>query len=557
MKDALLRAIGVALDGIDVGYCAFDSEDRTLAWNATFLDLFPEHEGVYVGEPYADNLRRFYQIRLAEAELPRIDRYITEGIARHRAQRRPYEFDHRDFRVRVSSFEVGRFGRVRVWRKVAALPERAQPVSSTVALSELNAKAVLERLANGVLIVDVGDRIMWANKAFLTMYGLRSPDKAVGRSFDEVYRELWVGNEADAGFLSGLAVMEENQRFSGAPFELKLPDERWVRVIEQRGESDGRGYFEHVDITALKRQQAAVEEAETRYRLVAEYSSDIILAVEGGRITYASPAISEVLGWEPEHVYGEPLTRFCHPDDVESVGDALRTLVGLPEADYRARALCRSGTYVWVEARARRLPGDDRLSKARLVINLRNITARKLIEDELERAKERLEEIATTDSLTGVANRRKFDEVLEQECRRSQREKRPLALLLIDLDRFKRLNDTYGHPAGDEVLRQFGSILESHAHRAGDVAARFGGEEFVLLLPGIDADHAMGVAERLRDAVSTYPFRPTEVGQVTISVGVAFVSSAFGNDAPQMLVERADKALYAAKGRGRDCVVVS
>jgi diguanylate cyclase (GGDEF)-like protein/PAS domain S-box-containing protein len=559
MKDALLRAIGAALDGVDVGYCAFDSDDKTLAWNASFLELFPEHDGhVHEGEAYADNLRRFYANRLDEAELPRIDRYIAEGIARHRSQRRPYEFDHREYRVRVSSFEIGRFGRVRVWRKVAALPERAErPPSSTHALADLNAMAVLERLADGVLIVDVSDKAMWANQAFRDLYGLRSEEIVAGQSFDAIYRQAWASQEDDLAYQTSVTTLTDNQRFAGAPFELKLPENRWVRVIEQRGEIDGRGYFVHVDVTHFKLQQAALEAAEERYRLVAEYSSDIILAVESGSIAYASPALTELLGWQASEVLGGPLIRFCHPDDIASVADALRALRGQPEADYRARALHRDGSYVWVEARARRLPGDDDPTKAKLVLNLRGIAARKAVEEELERAKVRLEELATTDALTRLANRRKLDEVLALECRRSQREGRHLALLLLDIDRFKKLNDTYGHQAGDEVLRRLGDILLAHTHRAGDLAARFGGEEFVLLLPGADPRQAAALAEKVRHAVEATDFEPRGVGRVTLSVGVASVKDLKAGTTPEALVGAADEALYTAKRDGRNRVVVA
>lgn len=135
MKDALQIAIGTALDGVDVGFCAFDNQNRTISWNATFLSLFPEHDGyVHIGEPYADNLKRFYSLRLDSEQIKDIDRYIAEGIQRHQTQRRPYEFNHRNFRLRVSSFEIGKFGRLRVWRKVATLPtHKERPVSTTQA----------------------------------------------------------------------------------------------------------------------------------------------------------------------------------------------------------------------------------------------------------------------------------------------------------------------------------------------------------------------------------------------------------------------------------------
>ena len=122
-----IRALGDTLDGLDVALCAFDDSDRTLAWNSTFFKFFPEHAGhVYVGEPYEANLRRFYTQRLDAQELPNIERYITAGVERHRAQTRPYSFEHRGLRVHVSSLPIDGVGRVRVWR-AEALPAQSAP----------------------------------------------------------------------------------------------------------------------------------------------------------------------------------------------------------------------------------------------------------------------------------------------------------------------------------------------------------------------------------------------------------------------------------------------
>lgn len=554
MKDALLQAIGVALDGLDVGYCAFDAEDRTLAWNKTFLSLFPEHDGeVHVGEAYADNLRRFYKGRLSIDEATLIDQYIAEGIARHRTQRRPYEFDHRDARIRVSSFEMGRFGRVRVWRKVAALATYAiRPVATTSKLAELNATAVLERLADGVLIVDVSDRIMWANEAFLHLYDL-TLDDARGRSFEEVYRRAWLGSQETPGFSASISTLLENQRFSGAPFVLSLPGDRFVRVIEQRGEADGRGYFEHSDITHLKRHQVALAEAEKRYRLLAEFSSDVILSVEGGMITYASPSLSELLDWSIDEVLGKAIVDFCHPDDVPGIAQALNAVrSGLTQVDYRVRALHKNGSHVWVEARAKHLPGDTGHLMHKRVINLRGIAARKEIEEELVRAQVRLQQLATTDPLTGLANRRKFDEALLPEFRRAEKGGPPLSVLVIDIDHFKRFNDQHGHHVGDEVLRVVGTELALCAQRAGDLAVRLGGEEFVVLLPGADASSAMVLADQLLTKVRTLRVAGAPGEQLTISVGAATYAASMPMSGPSELMKAADDALYQAKREGRN-----
>jgi diguanylate cyclase (GGDEF)-like protein len=176
---------------------------------------------------------------------------------------------------------------------------------------------------------------------------------------------------------------------------------------------------------------------------------------------------------------------------------------------------------------------------------------------EIERraeAEHRLEELATTDPLTGLTNRRKFDNAIDSEWRRAMRQKTPVALLMIDADHFKAYNDGYGHQAGDQVLVGIAVCIADSVHRAGDCAARFGGEEFAVLLPGLDLAAAHSLAETIRRKVEEWS---DEQGGVTISVGVASVTPR----APQHwadLVEAADKALYAAKDSGRNrCVVAA
>jgi diguanylate cyclase (GGDEF)-like protein/PAS domain S-box-containing protein len=571
MRKALLNALASALDPLEIGFCAFDRQARTLAWNSTFLDFFPEHRGfVHAGEPYAANLRRFYLSRLAPDELPLIERYIADGVERHQSQRRPYEFDHRGIRVRVSSVELGPLGRLRFWRRVdtaavagSVAPAALRAPDITYRYFNADTTQVLGRIADGVLVVDPADRVLWANQSFLRQYGLFTVEQARGASFESLYRAAWAATPQAPDFHRSLETLRESRRFPGAPFELALPGAQWMRVTEQPGDAvDGRGYFVHVDITTLKRQQQALSiaeartrESEARYRLLAEYSSDITVALAQDRVTYVSPSVTKVLGWRPEDIEGRPLAEFCHPDDAAGINAVMKQLSGVPEADYRARARHADGGHVWVEARARLTPAPAGTRQAPLlVINLRSITARKAIEDELDIARRRLEELAVQDGLTGLANRRRFDEALDVEFRRAQREARPLSLLLIDIDHFKTLNDSHGHPAGDRVLRRLATLLAGFAQRAGDVAARFGGDEFALLLPHTDSAQAEGTAEQLRTAVATLGPLTSDVMPVTISVGLASTANSRLGAQPDSLVQLADEALYAAKRDGRNCV---
>jgi diguanylate cyclase (GGDEF)-like protein len=168
-------------------------------------------------------------------------------------------------------------------------------------------------------------------------------------------------------------------------------------------------------------------------------------------------------------------------------------------------------------------------------------------------AEDKLEELATTDALTGLKNRRKFDTAIETEWRRAARQKMPLALLMIDADYFKAYNDTFGHQAGDEVLIGIAICITDAVRRAGDCAARYGGEEFAVLLPGLSSMDAFGVAETIRLNVQQWSGDPPVT---TVSIGVASLTPDTAMDWSG-LVNAADRALYAAKANGRNRSVLA
>ena len=187
-----------------------------------------------------------------------------------------------------------------------------------------------------------------------------------------------------------------------------------------------------------------------------------------------------------------------------------------------------------------------------------NDMAQKLAEreQELRAANRHLQELATSDALCGLANRRGFDSRLGAEWQRAGKLGRPVGLMMIDVDHFKLFNDRYGHVEGDVCLRRIGKLLQEAATGDDDMPARYGGEEFALLLPGVDVDNALKAGERLRRAVEELciAHASSPNGQVTISVGVASLVPGVAQNA-EHLVEAADIALYAAKRRGRNAVV--
>ena len=168
-------------------------------------------------------------------------------------------------------------------------------------------------------------------------------------------------------------------------------------------------------------------------------------------------------------------------------------------------------------------------------------------------AEDKLEELATTDALTGLKNRRKFDSAIDAEWRRAARQKTPLALLMIDADHFKSYNDTNGHQAGDQVLVGVAICISDSVRRAGDCVARYGGEEFAVLLPGLSSEEALVVAETIRLKVLQWSDDPTVT---TVSIGVASLTPATAMEW-SLLVKAADKALYAAKAGGRNRSVLA
>ncbi len=183
------------------------------------------------------------------------------------------------------------------------------------------------------------------------------------------------------------------------------------------------------------------------------------------------------------------------------------------------------------------------------------------IENELRKSQESLlqhnqtlQQLSILDALTGVFNRRYFDETLDKEVKRSAREKQELCLLMMDIDYFKNFNDTYGHQAGDDCLKRVSNALDNNLHRPADFIARYGGEEFAVVLPGTSSQGGIQVAESLRSAVSglSIPHKSSKtIDHVTVSIGLAY-GIPHSIHSEKNLIACADRALYKAKDQGRN-----
>lgn len=229
--------------------------------------------------------------------------------------------------------------------------------------------------------------------------------------------------------------------------------------------------------------------------------------------------------------------RFCD-NPLVTEGPKIRFYAGAPLLAASGEAL---GSVCVIDNKPREL--KDPQIKALQALS-RQVTA--LLE--MRRLLAELEMISTTDALTGLRNRRAFDEKMLDEHQRSVRSKQPFSLLLIDIDHFKSYNDSFGHQAGDDALSEVARLLQ-YTVRSYDMAARYGGEEFAVILPGTEKPGAMDLAERLRRAIERAEWMNR---QITVSVGVATLG--FGQSIPA-LIEEADRALYTAKELGRNRVV--
>lgn len=297
--------------------------------------------------------------------------------------------------------------------------------------------------------------------------------------------------------------------------------------------------------------EAALARKDAEFRLLAEGASDVVERYSfAGERLYISPAIERLTGFTPEERRGTNAYDLLHEDDRPLLRAAARRLeAGESEQEtVTFRTAHRDGREIWLESSFRRA------SDGETVVGVtRDVTSRKLIELQLAL-------MASIDGLTGLSNRRAFDAAISREVESARTSGQPLALLLVDADRFKRYNDDYGHLAGDSALRAIADVLRSLARPSVDLAARYGGEEMVLLLPGIDQDGARRLGRELCrrvQALSLPHSRNMPWGVVTVSVGVGCVDATTPESlmTSEWLISSADLALYDAKSQGRNQMV--
>lgn len=307
---------------------------------------------------------------------------------------------------------------------------------------------------------------------------------------------------------------------------------------------------------AEQRRQALAKlaESEARYQLVVLAAGDGVFIAQDGRFTFANPALAHMLEVALDVLPGRELADFLAPAERDRLRDL--PLCDGPDSTPAVREmalLTAAGGRREVEVSL----GPTTLHGAPAVVGVvRNIALRKRHERALQQLNTQLERMAYTDALTGLHNRRYFMDRLSSEFARARRYGAPMAILMVDVDHFKRVNDSHGHAVGDLVLQHVANLFQ-HRTRAADVVARYGGEEFVLLLPETGREAAVTLAESLRALIAeqSCPLSDGSTVPITVSIGVAALPAP-GLDSITALLENADLALYDAKGGGRNQVRV-
>ncbi|MEK6743286.1 MAG: diguanylate cyclase [Nitrospirota bacterium] len=328
----------------------------------------------------------------------------------------------------------------------------------------------------------------------------------------------------------------EAMRSGAWDYLIKDPQRSYLKVLPATVESAVRRF---------RAEQKALEK-DLYVRAIIERVSDAIITVdEKNRVESFNPAAERIFGFAAAEVAGKDITPMVPalgtgetlPVREDLLAGRRREVLGIRRDGSAFPAEC-SVSDMWLDGRVR------------LIVSVKDITDQK----ELEKV---LREQAVLDGLTGLYNKRALVGILNDEVGRSRRYHRTFTIILLDIDHFKNVNDTYGHPAGDEVLKGVASLINAGV-RSQDKTARYGGEEFAVILPETDGAGGLVVAERLRRNIAAHPFKvqdhrgsETDIS-VTMSLGVALFPQ--DGDASEALISAADRALYEAKNTGRNCV---
>lgn len=420
----------------------------------------------------------------------------------------------------------------------------------TFEVNEENAFALLRKDGAILLRLPIDLKAMGANVADSTLYRdqimkkLRGNYEYVSR-FDGTKRISGFYRSTDTG-VTAIATQTKASIFDDWLKQSKYP---WLSIILAYliGTAMAIRWIRQIELREIGDQKVAAREAE--FRLIANASPDVIEKISlAGVRQYVSPAAARIFERDTESVIGTSVLDDRDDQTKSAWQDALAKVQSGSSTEcilYRHQRM--DGTMIWLESVISCFRSDDNNEPDGIVVITRDVTRQQMMKQELNA-------LATTDELTRLFNKRYFNTQLSSTLAAARANQQSVSLILLDLDRFKAYNDTYGHLAGDCALRDVAAVIPPQLIGTGGLAARYGGEELVVLLPNTDAEETMRIAENIRKAIAALKIEHAgnlPWGHVTVSSGHATVlpSQAFSeND----LITQADRALYAAKAAGRN-----
>jgi diguanylate cyclase (GGDEF)-like protein/PAS domain S-box-containing protein len=417
-------------------------------------------------------------------------------------------------------------------------------------------RKVVETAGHGIYITDRDGCIEYVNPALSSFTGY-AVDELVGKQPSlfksnlmppDYYRRLWKSIQ------SGRIWNEEivNRKKNG---DVYYALQTIAAFQDEHEEIEGFVAIQ-ADITERRNLELSLKESEARYRsVVSAMSEGVVLQDRDGKVIAANESAERILGYPLVAMEGktssDPIWKAVREDGSPFPGTEHPAVITLktnqPCSEVVMGLRMPEGKTTWISINSQPIIGEGEIEPHAVVTTFIDITERKEREEEIQR-------ISATDHLTSIYNRRKFHEVLATEAARSFRYGSSLSLIIFDIDHFKKINDTYGHDMGDTVLKTISEIVGSLL-RASDIFARWGGEEFIILLPHTEIIPAQKLTERIRMGIEQYSF--PQAFHVTASFGVTTLSSEDKMDLDGYL-KRADRALYRAKneGRNRVCILV-
>jgi diguanylate cyclase (GGDEF)-like protein/PAS domain S-box-containing protein len=409
--------------------------------------------------------------------------------------------------------------------------------------SEEKYRIVLEQMFDSYYEVDLAGNFTFVNDAACLNLGY-SREELIGHNFQialsendaktvfQAYHTAYVSGEPNKGF--AFAVRRKDGTVGFAESSISLRKNEKGAIIGFRSISR--------DITERKQSEEALRSAEEKYRSIIENINDIFYMLDNqGNITFISPAVERLTKYEMSELIGKPVFPLVHPDDLPGLLESYNHLVSGQLVPWEFRLLDKDGRVIFVRTSRQLLYKDGKVIGITAVMT--DLTERKKME-------QKLEEMATHDFLTGLPNRVLLTDRFTMAAALAQRNKDRLSVMSLDLDKFKNINDTLGHEAGDQVLKTVSTRITA-VIRASDTLARIGGDEFVLVM--LETNHpkdATAIAQKILDSFA----QPLLIGEHRVELSTSIGIATYPEDGQDMetLVKKSDAAMYYSKGHGRN-----